>query len=289
MSSPPRILNILVVDDNLDYLEEMNKDGWDSGCKVHPALSLQAAKSLMQQHGRTFWDGVVLDIVCLQEDDQQVPRPDFIHKAIDYFKLQIPDLPRAIMTADDGRWESIQGYLPNERIYHKALTESAVVFDYLRQQTKQRDLHRLALKYSEVFRVFDKGHLPGEQRDRLAHLLQHMHEVEKVRDNLMCCRQVLEAICLALHQNPSWKPIPDADPKKSKYGPSLTDNLHHLTDKGLIAGHRKDYAWLINSTASDHGAHVNELPAPTVLAVQATVYMLLDLIVWLGEMFDSLA
>ncbi len=285
------ILNILAIDDNPQFLRSLALDGRRCRCRVIPAGSLEEAQEIIEERGIRSLDGVILDILCMRTRDQAVEDRSFLQAALDYFKAQAADLPRIVVTGDQSTFEIFADIFAEERLVQKGTVPNEAIFRHLRQQAERTPINHIRRTYSDVLDVFDRGHLDNRTR---AELLETLLEVDAsaptaIRDNLARIRRIQEAIYIAMSKvSVDWIPVSLFTFDGEHI--ALRPVLRHLMDKGYHHAQIKDFAYCIYSVASDNGSHTpyaNADHEPTRYTVRATVFMLLDLILWFGSLMDA--
>lgn len=287
----PPVLTILAIDDSPDYLRALTLEGRRHHCKLLSAGSLEEAQDVIEQHGIRSLDGVVLDILCMRTRAQEVEDRSFLQAALDYFKKSAPDLPRVVVTGDTDTFELFSDIFEAEVVMQKGGEQNARLFDTLRRAADKAPETRLRQAYADVFEVFDKGYLDYRIRAELLETLLHQESSKEtaIRDNLARIRRVIEAIYIAMSKaSVKWVPV-DLFTIDGEHL-ALRPVLRHLQEKGFLDGLVRDFAYCTYAVASDNGSHtpyVDPDYAPTRYTVQASVHMLLDLLLWFGKLMDA--
>ncbi|NQZ68218.1 MAG: hypothetical protein HRT89_09115, partial [Lentisphaeria bacterium] len=179
VKSRNKVLNILAIDDNLDFLNSLKNRVSPIGFLIHPCRSLEGAEKLLQQYGKSHFHGVILDYLCLITDDQIKERQDFLPEALKFCDIHLPSLPRVVLSAETGSIIDAIDIWPNEIFVDKGEELEIKVFDYLREEGEKLIDRELLYRYKDVFDIFQSGKLSGEIQDNLLKLLKSMNQTSK--------------------------------------------------------------------------------------------------------------
>lgn len=293
MGNKPKepVLHILAIDDNPQFLQSLALEARRHRCRIFPAGSLEEAKEVIEAQGVRSFDGVILDILCVKARNQTEEDKSFLQAALDYLKSEAPDLPRVVVTGDESAYAVYRDIFAGEKVLQKSQEHMHQIFPFLRTAADKAPESRLRRAYQDVFEVFDKGHLDYRIRAELFETLMRMDSSKAtvIRDNLARIRRIQEAIYIALSKaSLEWVPVSLF--KVDGEHIALRPALRHLHAKGYHQDLIRDFASCCYAVASDNGSHTpyeNPDYAPTRYTVQATVNMLMDLVLWFSKLMDS--
>jgi len=285
------LLHVLAIDDSPTFLESLALEARKHRCQICPTGSLEEAREIIEAQGVRSFDGVILDILCVKTRNQTTEDKSFLQAALDYFKGEAPDLPRVVVTGDEAAYGIYRDIFAGEKVLRKAPEQLQQVFHFLRDAAEKTPESRIRRAYADVFEIFDKGHLDYRIRAELFEALMQMDSSKAtvIRDNLARIRRILEAIYIALSKaSVDWVPI-ELFRIDGEYI-ALRPVLRHLQKEGYHRDLVRNFAFCCYSVASDNGSHTpyeNPDYAPTRHTVQASVHMLMDLMLWFSRMMDS--
>jgi ActR/RegA family two-component response regulator len=281
---------MLVIDDNRPYVEALHRDAQRFNISLVHAGSLEEGREITEQRDGWSLTGIILDVKCLKERNQQVPDSSFLTAAVRYFSEKAPHLPMVVLTGEPTQFRSLSElYAGTLRVFSKGRDE-AEMLAFLRQEADKFDYVRVAGDYPEVFSTV-RNHLGSDAEQELFNCLRDMTSAEAstIKNTLGCLRRLLERIYIAISR---------ADDKllPSQYVAgeiNLVACYKHLAEKGVVERYRiiDRFAELVYKITSDSGAHSSYTDPkypPTSYTVQAVVFALLDLILWFGGIMDEI-
>lgn len=288
----PRPLRILIIDDDKNFVEELQRDANPHRIILDHALSLEEALEIMEEKGDRAFAGIILDVICLKKKEQKVPDESFLARAKEVFDRKAPGLPKAILTAEPGHFKTLKPlYEGTLSVYLKGGEDHDRMFSFFCRESEKLENIRMASQYPDIFEVFEKRFLgAGEEQELIACLkLMNSSDPVVIADNLARLRRLQEAIYLALYRkDPKYIP-----PGAGVGGGSLFKHVirhfkvMHLIEHGKII---ELASGLVHSIGSDHGTHVPSKPplyAPSSYTVQMTTFAMLDLILWFKAIMEN--
>ena len=291
-SKPAKALNVLIIDDDLSFVEDLQRDANPYRIRLDHVTNLEDGLLKLQEKGERHFAGVILDVICLKDRKQQIPDPSFISKAKEEFDKRAPALPKVILTGETARAESFREiFHGNTNVYHKNSEQIEEMLKYLVEQSEQLPKYKFSKKYPEVFSVFDNGYLGATEEQALLTCLEKMDNFEPtvIADNLGRLRRLQESIYLAINKiDPNVVPIGTIE----KNGPNCRKIMSHLRIKRYVDEDKivDKFADTVYTVASDYGNHVpNTTPQyhPTRFSVQAVTFAMLDLLMWFKSIVDE--
>jgi ActR/RegA family two-component response regulator len=282
---------MLVIDDNRPYVEALHRDARRFGITLVHAGSLEEGREIYERSDSWSLTGVILDVKCLKERNQQVPDNSFLTAAVRFFSEKAPHLPMVVLTGEPTQFRSLSElYAGTLRVFSKGRDE-ADMLAFLREEAGKLDYVRIAGAYSEAF-VTVRTYLGSDAEQELFNCLRDMTsgEASTIKNTLGCLRRLQERIYIALSR---------ADEKlvPSQYVTgeiNLVACYKTLVEKGVVERYRiiDRFTELIYKITSDSGAHTSYTDPkypPTSYTVRSVVFALLDLILWFDGIMEEVS
>lgn len=286
-------LNVLIIDDDSEFVQVLQREANNPyRIRLEHVTNLEDGLNKLQEKGERYFAGVILDVICLKDRNQQIPDPSFISKAKEEFDKRAPALPKVILTGEAARAETFKEiFQGNTNVYHKSSEQIVDMLEYLVEQSELLPKYKFSKKYPEVFSVFDDGYLGAPEEQMLLTCLEKMDNFEPtvIADNLGRLRRLQEAMYLALNRtNPNVVPTGTIE----KNGPNCRKIMAHLRTKRYVEEDKivDKFADTIYTIASDYGNHVpNTTPMypPTRFSVQAMTFAIFDQLLWFKSVVES--
>jgi ActR/RegA family two-component response regulator len=282
---------MLVIDDNRPYVEALHRDAQRFGITLVHAGSLEEGREIYERLDSWSLTGIILDVKCLKERNQQVPDNSFLTAAVRYFSEKAPHLPMVVLTGEPAQFRSLSElYAGTLRVFSKGRDEAGMLA-FLREEAGKLDYVRVVGAYPEAFATV-RTHLGSDAEQELFNCLRDMasNEVSTIKNTLGCLRRLQERIYIALSRA-------DAKLLPSQYVAgeiNMVGCYKHLVEKGVVERYRiiDRFAELIYKITSDSGAHTpyaDPKYPPTSYTVRVVVFALLDLILWFGGIMDEIS
>src|SRR6185369_5416396 len=226
---------MLVIDDNRPYVEALYRDAQRFGITLVHAGSLEDGREMYERHDSWSLAGIILDVKCLKERNQQVPDNSFLTAAVRYFSEKATHLPMVVLTGEPAQFTSLSElYAGTLRVFSKGRDE-AEMLAFLREEAGKLDYVRIAGAYPEVFATV-RAHLGNDAEQELFNCLRDMtsNEAATIKNTLGCLRRLQERIYIALSR---------ADDKllPTQYVAgeiNLVACYKHLVEKGVVERYR---------------------------------------------------
>ncbi|MGQ3683923.1 MAG: hypothetical protein ACUBOA_02730 [Candidatus Loosdrechtia sp.] len=277
-----RPLRLLIVDDDKDYVEELNRDAQKRRIILKHVSNLEEAKMFLEsKEGRSIC-GIILDVICMKNKEQKVPDKSFITAALKYFGKKLPNIPIVVLTGEPDEYKNLKKlYEGTWAVYSKGQDEEAM-FSFLINKARESERGKILDRYSDAFEIIE-DYIGNEAEEELVNCLKNMNSTDFtiIKNNLSCLRRLQEKIYIALNKE-SYELVPN---EYIENGIDVTKIYKHLTDKGHVKRNSiiDRFAGVIYKVTSDNGAHTpyeNPDYPPTKYTVQAVTYALLDLLLW---------
>ena len=196
-----RLLNLLIVDDDKDYVESLNRDAQGHRIMLKHVCNLEEGKEFLKsKEGRSIC-GVILDVICMKTKEQKVPDNSFITAALKYFGENLPSKPIVVLTGEPDEYKNLKKlYDGTWAVYSKGRDENDML-SFLIEKTKDIESRKILDKYSDVFEVVE-NYLDDEAEEELIHCLKDMNSSDfpTIKNNLSCFRRLQEKVYLALNK-----------------------------------------------------------------------------------------
>ncbi len=282
-------VRILVIDDNRPYVESLHRDGQRYGIALVHAGSLEEGRELFERRDGWSLSGIILDVKCLKERNQQVPDSSFLTAAVRYFSEKAPHLPVVVLTGEPDQFRSLSElYEGTLRVFSKGRDED-VMLTFMKEEAAKLDYVRIVSTYPAVFEIV-RQYLGSDGEQELLNCLRDMgsSEAPTIKNTLGCLRRLQERIYIALSRvNEEWVP--------SRYVTgeiNLVACYKNMAEKGFVERYRivDRFTELVYKITSDCGAHTSYTEPkyqPSSYTVQAVVFAMLDLLLWFGGMMEG--
>ncbi len=276
---------MLVIDDDLSYVEALNRDARRFHIALIHAGSLEEGKELYEGRNGRSLGGLVLDVKCLKECHQKVPDSSFIAAAVRYFGEKAPSLPMVALTGEPDQYRNMKELFEGTlRVFSKGRDEEEMLA-WLREEAEKLDMVRISASHPEVFAVTGR-HLGRDAEEELLRCLRDMESADPttIRNTLVGIRRFQERIYIALS-----KCDEALLPARLVSGEiNMVGCYKHLVENGTVERYRiiDRFAELVYKVTSDNGSHTpyaDPKYSPTSYTVRAVIYALLDLILWFGR------
>ena len=284
-----RPLNLLIVDDEKDYVESLNRDAQKYRIILKHVSSLEEGKVFLEsKEGRSIC-GIILDVKCKKDKDQTVSDNSFITAATKYFVEKLPDIPIVVLTGEPDQYKNLKElYKGTWEVYSKGRDEDKIL-SFLINNAQVLERVKILNKYSDVFEIIE-NYLDDEAEEELINCLKNMNSSDfpTIKNNLSCLRRLQEKVYIALNKlDYNLAPI-----EYIENGIDVTKIYKHLTEKEYVKRYSiiDRFAEVIYKITSDNGAHTpyeNPDFPPTKYTVQAVTYALLDLLLWVKNVCDG--
>jgi hypothetical protein len=281
-------LNILIIDDDEAYVKELKYKARDLRIILKHFQTLEESKEYLQSNEGKFIAGVILDVSCIKNKGQ-VPDSNFITAALDYFNLNHPRLPKAVLTGVKEHFAVLQRYYDRDRykIFEKGDGEEDIL-KYLQEKALPSVFVQISQALPDVIEVFEKEYLDTDALNDFIECFKHIKalDTETINANLVRLRRILENIFIKIGKfNPTIVP-----PEFNKEKLESSNIINHIQWK--YYGERNiitQFCWSVFSIPSSHAAHPNPIPeySPTKYTVQSLFFALCDLLLWFKGILDN--
>ncbi|MDX9917795.1 MAG: hypothetical protein RBT15_07235 [Gudongella sp.] len=290
------------IDDDKDFCDAFQLRARQKGISVISSSSFEEFSEKVKVNTSKII-GVVLDIRCLRNKDQEIENEDFLVYAIRVLDRDYSHIPKYVLTGNEESRIKFADIV-DEKIYNKERSEMETLFDDIKSAADNLDNKKLLDKYSDVFEVFDKGYMSIDLFEDLFALLRDMNsgDLTVVKKNISIIRVLLEGLYQGIHKIDKGL-IPASAFKDERGKKTLMFWDAHRNLAGNFDNYRKttttevyysencrELATTLYSATCDTGAHnPYESPKypPTKYTVLALANGLCDLIIWAIKILDE--
>lgn len=294
-------IKILVIDDNLEYVDKSLRVRAREKpflMQLDHAENLEDGLDLWNKNGgERIYSGIILDIICLKNRNQKVPKRDFLPKALQAFAEVAPSyIPRAILTAESERIEEHKEiYEATAKVYSKERKGVTDLLHYLKNAANNLEDNRVKDSHPEIFKIFEKEFLKPEIEQDLIACLKNMKSsnLTTIRQTLGTLRTINEGIFTQLSiERPEILPKELMIENKYAPRPAIVELLRQgIVDRGSIVHENFEYTWNIQSAhgshKSDHRPTDKPSNKPTRYTVQSCVHAMMDLLLWFKKVMEE--
>jgi len=299
MSKKAKPLNVLYIEDNVDDYKRLQMVANTYRIILDHALSFEEGVKKYEEKGEIYYDGIILDALCLIKQDDSIPRKEHVGKAYNYFNNNAKSLLSVIYTGETAYAKTIEEVFGEELIpiFNKGSDEETnKMLIMIVNASKQKEVRVFASRNPEVFEVFDKGYMDQEALEEILGCLRDMQSSDftLIKNNLACLRRLQEKVYIALNRiDPAV--VPDEFMKPDNFVGSKVQVraiYKYLTERGYVKRYSiiDTYASSLYSITSDNGSHTpyeNPDFRPTKYTVQAMIFAMLDLLLWFKKIAEE--
>jgi ActR/RegA family two-component response regulator len=143
MSSPKRPLQFLIIDDDMEYFRSLYSEWQRNRIILKYAETLEDGKRIIESNEGKKISGVILDVICLKDREQEVPHKSFIKSATKYFEKNFPELPIAILTGEPDEFTQLKEFYKGElNVYSKGRDEDDMC-EFLKKSALNLDRNKI--------------------------------------------------------------------------------------------------------------------------------------------------
>jgi hypothetical protein len=294
-------LRVLIIDDDKDYVESLSLDARAKPYQIiiEHAENLEDGIDLYNEKGPKAFSGIILDILCLKDREQQIPDKSFLPLALTKFSRIAPVLPLVVLTGESDNIEEHRAtYQATANVYLKGSDEVEKMLAHLRSEGNKLEDNRIKQSYAKEFSIFEKEYLDTDVEQDLVSCLKDMRSQDfgEIKDNLARLRRIQEAIFIKLNRvRPNM--VPDmfmttkkntrVDVKNAMGG--LLNNDFVPRDSIIHKFSDNNYdVCSANGSHKPYGGPEKEIfYKPTWNTVQSCTYATLDLLLWFKGVMEK--
>src|SRR3989339_816773 len=173
-----RPLNLLIVDDDKDYVESLNRDAQGYRIIMKHVCNLEEGKIFLESKDGRSVCGVILDVICMKNKEQKVADKSFITAALKYFGEKLPNIPIVVLTGEPDEYKNLKNlYNGTWAVYSKGRDENNML-SYLRDKAQELERVKILNKYSDVFEIIE-NYLDDEAEEELINYLKRKSIIDR--------------------------------------------------------------------------------------------------------------
>jgi len=289
-------IQIMIIDDDTEYVNDLKNNAERLGITLVHFETLQEGKTFFVKNEISNISGVILDVIGLIDIDQEIPKENFIGKALEYFNQNHPKLPKIVLTAETSSVEDLSKYHEDTFTVFNKNQEPKVFLNFIKKEALLIiKFLKWYKKYPEIMEIFFEKYLDEEAQDKLLDCLSKINSSNKnsikhIIDNI---RYLLEMIFIKINKiNPKIIPTEliysGIDDKESVKQPKIFAYLlknNYIEDKNSIIN---KFLWDLYTISSGKSVHfqTSKYP-PTKYTAQALIFQLFDVLLWFKKIVDS--
>jgi hypothetical protein len=297
MSKKDRPYNVLIIDDDENYVDALFREAQEVRLLLKHASSLEVAKEVFESAEGKSICGIILDVVCMKDREQEIPDPDFIMPAIEYFRSRALHIPIVILTGEPDRYKHLKEYFKGVRpIYSKGRDEQEML-SFLKNAAQELDREKVIRKYHDVFEIVER-YLGYDAENKLIDCLNDTGKTEAnaITGALGSLRKLQEYFYIALHKIDD-KMLPrdlifrangSLDIRNERIMRHLKGNFDSSTKtcmstEYIMFNSKEDRLLNYLYRGCSEELHVTE-QATNKYTVQSLVFCFMDLVLWMKEL-----
>lgn len=294
MSKKTKPLNVLYIEDEKQDYERLQMEANHYRILLTHETNLEDGIKTFKEKGEKFFDGIILDALCLIRKDDSNPKKAHVLKAWKEFHALAPNLRKVIFTGETAFAQDLHELLEETEVY---IFNKGSGDDVRRMLTMFIDDSRhkedkiIAFRFADVFEVFDKGYLDSSDRETLLECIKNMNSNEeaRIKNTLSGIRRLQESIYRAINKVDS-KMVPDeflldgrTDYRSIQWhlrGRFNKDTRKSEGEEYVPMGTNIDqFADSIYTVVSNYGSH-KKFSEVTKYTLSTITFAILDLLLW---------
>jgi len=287
-------LNILYIEDEKQDYERLQMEANPYRILLTHKTNLEDGIKIFKEKGEKYFDGIILDALCLIKKDDSSPKKGHVLKAWEEFHTLAPNLLKVVFTGETAFAQNLNELLEETEvnIFNKGNSDDVHrMLEMLVEGSKNKEDRIIASRFADVFEVFDKGYLDSSDRETLLECIKNMgsNEEAKIKNTLSGIRRLQESIYRAINRIDK-KMVPDEFLSEGNVQfRSIQWHLRGQYDNEAKKCSKIEYvpkntnidqfAEVIYTVASNYGSHkkFNDVLKYTLSAI---TYAILDLLLW---------
>lgn len=192
-------IKVLLIDDQKNYCIALAGEARQHNIDITDAQNLEIGlEKLNEDKSLQF---VILDGKCLMDEDQEIPKENFVHAAIEQIKeLRYTDNRIVPFCVNTGFMKDLSASLDGRAKVFQKEHDSTPMFEFISSEVQKLDVTNLKSKYSKAFEIFENGWLNISHQDKLIKILEALEENKHEKEHFNVIRDLYEE-CLKTLQN----------------------------------------------------------------------------------------
>lgn len=283
-------IKVLLIDDEKDYCVALAGEARQYNIQITDAQNLEIGLQLLKDDA-TF-QFVILDGKCLMDEDQEIPKENFVHAAIESIKeLKHTDNRIIPFCVNTGFMKDLSSSLEGRAKVFQKDHDSKPMFDFVLNEISNLGITSLKDKYKKAFDIFNSGWLEIEHQDKLIKILEALEENKHEKEYFNVIRELYEECLKTLQSNYGHFPAELFNGNRPNLK-SCTIYLQGRTTKDYNSGKEftspyktaQHISWILSNIIelSNTFSHsYNE--ESSEFAFKSTAHSLLEVLVWLPK------
>ncbi|MFH1704193.1 MAG: hypothetical protein ABIB41_12360 [Nitrospirota bacterium] len=301
MSKKTKPLNILYIEDEKQDYERLQMEANPYRILLTHETNLEDGIKTFEEKGEKFFDGIILDALCLIKKDDSSPKKAHVLKAWKEFHALAPNLMKVIFTGETAFAKALHELLEETEVH---IFNKGSVDDVRRMLTMFVDESRhkedkiISSRFADVFEVFDKSYLDSSDKETLLECIKNMNSNDeaKIKNTLSGIRRLQESIYRAINRIDKNMVPDDFLSDGNVQFRSIQWHLRGRLNKEMKKCEGEEYvpfgtnidqfADSIYTVVSNYGSHkkFNDVSKYTLSTI---TFAILDLLLWFKEVVQE--
>lgn len=192
-------IKVLLIDDEKNYCIALSGEARQHNIQIIDAQNLEIGLEKLKED--TSFQFVILDGKCLMDEDQEIPKENFVHEAIERIKeLKHTDNRIIPFCVNTGFMKDLNASLDGRAEVFQKEHDSKPMFDFIISEVAKLDITSLKSKYYKAFEIFESGWLNISHQDKLIKILIALEGNKHKKEHFNVIRELYEE-CLKVLQN----------------------------------------------------------------------------------------
>lgn len=213
MSKKIKPLNVLYIEDEKQDYERLQMEANPYRILLTHETNLEEGIKTFREKGEKYFDGIILDALCLIRKEDNSPKKAHVLKAWKEFHALAPSLLKVIFTGETAFAQNLHELLEESEVYifNKGSGDDvSKMLTMFVDESRHKEDRIIATRFADVFEIFDKGFLDSSDRETLLECIKNMNSNEeaRIKNTLSGIRRLQESIYRAINKVDS-KMVPD--------------------------------------------------------------------------------
>jgi hypothetical protein len=294
MTKKTKPLNILYVEDEEQDYERLQMEANPYRILLTHETNLEEGIKTFKEKGERYFDGIILDALCLIRKDDSSPKKAHVLKAWKEFHVLAPSLLKVIFTGETAFAQDLHELLEESEvhIFNKGNGDDVRrMLTMFVDGSRHKEDRAIAARFADIFEIFDMGFLDLPDREALLECIKNINSNEdaKIRNTLSGIRRLQESIYKAINKVDS-EMVPDEfllDGKTDYRG--IQWHLRGRFNKNTRRSEGEEYvpigtnidqfAEAIYTVVSNYGSH-KKFSDVSKYTLSTITFAMLDLLLW---------
>lgn len=284
---------ILIVDDDVVFVEKFNQRALKNGFELFETNSLEQLKVKIKEVEHKI-GAIILDIKCLLTDDQIIEDRAFISQALSFLDINYRHIPRVILTGDTNEFDNLQTLYPQEKLFLKQPEGFEKLFIELQYSCDNVDMLKIKAQHHDILEIFEEGLMDSTLEAQILNILKNLNEKDtsKFGGILRDVRAMQEAIYKKINQK-NKAIVPDSMIQLNgmiKWNELMKHLIGKSSETNCVKQRIPDTSAYKNQTIFNFadslywscGQYIHTTPPYMIsqYALKSLIYNLLELLIW---------